>query len=713
MAMRGFTGLKRRKLRTALAHGAGTLVLGAVAGPVGAAAVAASWFTTATTGRGLASRLLDPRPGPAARLRQAAVQPRVPAGEAPARSATTALALPGPLGRSQVLRLVRDLETADLATVRRAATAYSVLASVLVMTTPLTLGLIFAATMAGGFTALKAVGARGLATQLLLLSGVFVASTATEAAVRHRSTKRWKDYGSRIEYLLRSRAYAQVQALDLGEIERRGSTALAHALYQDPIKVRRLLEDVPHAASDRLVALVVGGTVAVLLVPVAWLLTLLSLPLPYLALAPLRHGLRRKQQRLQRAEARVPAQLSDSLGGIAVVKGFNAEAFERERQQEAGEELRSACAEAGTASSIQFEIFIGSYQVTMAVPMISGAMLFATGSLGLTPFIINNFLSTRLLMVSSGMRRDLDLYAEAEAAATRLRALDAEQPRIRSGPERLDPRAAPGDIRFEGVSFGYDEGAPLIEDLDLCIPAGQRVAFVGPTGSGKSTLVKLLLRLYDVRAGRVLLGGRDLRRLDLGDLRRSIGLVSQDVHLFPGTVYENIRYGSPHASFAEVCAAAAAAEALPFIEALPHGFATVLSERAQNLSGGQRQRLSIARALLKRPAILVLDEATSAVDNETEAAIARAVSQSAGNRTTILVAHRLSTVRRADCIHVMRDGRITESGSHDELIGHNRFYAHLWALQTGEEGSADTTGSPPATVEPRAHQERTRRSRTS
>ncbi len=706
--MRGFTGLQRRKLRTALTHGAGALVLGAVAGPVGAAAVAASWFTTAATGRGLASRLLAPRPRPAERLRRASAQVRVPTGDAPA-----ALALPGPLGRSHLLHLVRDLETADLVTLRRAATAYSMLSSVLVLATPLSLGVIFAATMAGGFTALKAVGARSLASQLLLLSGVFVVSTGLEGAVRHRSTKRWKDYASRIEYELRSRAYAQVQALDLGEIERRGSNALAHALYQDPLKVRRLLEEVPHAASDRLVALIVGGSVALVLVPVAWLLTLLTVPLPYLALAPLRERLRSKQQRLRRAEARVPAQLSDSLGGIAVVKGFNAEAFELERQQEAGEELRGAFAAAGAASSIQFEIFIGSYQVTMAVPMIAGAVLFATGALGLTPFIINNFLSTRLLMVSSGMRRDLDLYAEAEAAATRLRALDDEQPRIRSGPERLDPRAAPGDIRFEDVSFGYDEGAPLIEDLELCIPAGQRVAFVGPTGSGKSTLVKLLLRLYDVRSGRVLLGGRDLRRLDLGDLRRSIGLVSQDVHLFPGTVYENIRYGSPHASFAEVCAAAAAAEALPFIEALPLGFATVLSERAQNLSGGQRQRLSIARALLKQPAILILDEATSAVDNETEAAIARAVSRSAGNRTTILVAHRLSTVRRADCIHVMRDGRITESGSHDALIGHNRFYAHLWALQTGEEGAADVTIPSPAAITPPANHERNRRSRTS
>jgi ATP-binding cassette subfamily B protein len=241
-----------------------------------------------------------------------------------------------------------------------------------------------------------------------------------------------------------------------------------------------------------------------------------------------------------------------------------------------------------------------------------------------------------------------------------------------------------GALTFENVSFGYASRANVLTHLSLHIPAGETWAFVGSTGSGKSTLVKLLLRFYTPNAGRILLDGVSTDEFNIRDLRRAIGLVSQDVFLIQGTVRENIGYGSPSVSDAAIQEAARVAEAHEFIESLPQGYDTVVGERGQKLSGGQRQRISIARAVLKAPPILVLDEATSAVDNETESAIQRSLERIVLGRTTILIAHRLSTVRNAHRICVLEKGGILESGTHEELLLKGGVYAALWKVQTGE-----------------------------
>jgi ATP-binding cassette subfamily B protein len=258
------------------------------------------------------------------------------------------------------------------------------------------------------------------------------------------------------------------------------------------------------------------------------------------------------------------------------------------------------------------------------------------------------------------------------------------------GTKALPERGLEREIRFSDVTFGYDQREAVLRQLNLTIPANQITAIVGGTGSGKSTILKLLLRLYEVETGSIRFDGTDLRDLAVHGLRRAIGYVSQEVYLFNGTIWENLTYGHPSATPAEVRHAAQLAEAAGFIEELPQGYDTVVGDYGAKLSGGQRQRISIARAMLEKPRILLLDEATSAVDNETEVAIQRAIQRVSVGRTTVIVAHRLSTVRHAQMILVMKDGRIAERGTHDELLRLDGAYAAMWKVQTGETISSTT-----------------------
>ena len=331
--------------------------------------------------------------------------------------------------------------------------------------------------------------------------------------------------------------------------------------------------------------------------------------------------------------------------------------------------------------------------------LVFGGQMAIRGALNVGAYSVLVFLTQRLLWPLTRLGNTLDLYQRAMASTARVLDLLDTQPQILDGSQALPVQSVQGEVAFEGVSFEYqptsgDNGAaepvearlaqPVIQNLTFNVPAGETAAFVGATGAGKSTVVKLMLRFYDVQSGRVCLDGHDIRQIKMNDLRRSIGFVSQDVFLFHGTVRENITYGSFGATMDEIVEAAKIAEAHDFIMEMADGYDTIVGERGQKLSGGQRQRISIARAVLKDPPVLILDEATSAVDNETEAAIQRSMERITVGRTTIVIAHRLSTVRNADRIFVLNRGRLSEQGRHEELVAADGIYAALWRVQTGE-----------------------------
>jgi ATP-binding cassette subfamily B protein len=307
----------------------------------------------------------------------------------------------------------------------------------------------------------------------------------------------------------------------------------------------------------------------------------------------------------------------------------------------------------------------------------------ATGSASLTQFttllFLNHMMTTSLVKLDT----TVELYRGAMAASRRALETLARESKILSGDRPFPFEMVRGDITFEQVAFRYPSGTAPLEEIDFRIRAGHTAGFVGSTGAGKSTIIKLLLRFYDVQSGQVLIDGHDVRDLQLIDLRKAIGVVAQEGYLFGGTIYDNIAYGRPDATYEEVMQAAVAAEAYEFIRKLPDGFNSVIGERGQVLSGGQRQRICIARALVRDPPILVFDEATSALDSETEAAVQRSIERLCEGRTTILISHRLSTLRRADQLYVISDGHIVERGQHADLVRAGGVYAGMWRVQTG------------------------------
>lgn len=565
-----------------------------------------------------------------------------------------------------------------------AATAFSILNKAFDLAPPVLIGMAVDVVVRRQDSFLSRFGFADTRDQLIVLAVLTFTIWALESAFEYAYAITWRNLAQTVQHDLRVDGYAHVQELDLVYFEDRSTGGLMAILNNDVNQLERFLDGGANDMLQVLTTVVLVGIMFFALAPtVAWMA---FLPIPFIL-----WGSFRFQQRIapRYAEVREQAglinqQLSNNLTGITTIKSFTAESREEQRIAEGSLRYQDANRRAIKLSSAFSPLIRIVILVGFTATLIAGGFLTLDGGMEVGAYSVMVFLTQRLLWPLTRLGQTFDLYQRAMASTNRVLDLLDSKPSIVDGPRSMALGSVAGHIEFDHVQFSYNPGFPVVEDLSINVPAGQTTAIVGATGAGKTTIIKLLLRFYDVTDGSIRLDGHDIRDLTLSSLRQAIGLVSQDVYLFHGTVRENIAYGRPDAELEEIVAAAKVAEAHSFILELPDGYESIVGERGQKLSGGQRQRISIARAVLADPPVLILDEATSSVDNETEAAIQRSLELITRDRTTIAIAHRLSTIRHADQIYVLDRGKVVETGSHDDLIVQDGLYASLWKVQTGE-----------------------------
>jgi ATP-binding cassette subfamily B protein len=495
---------------------------------------------------------------------------------------------------------------------------------------------------------------------------------------------KWRNLAQSVQHQLRIDTYTHIQDADMHYFENVSGGHLASVMNDDINQLERFFDNginiIIHIVSS---TLLVGAFYFILAPKVA---VLAFLPVPFILFGAYYFqfliGPQYEKVRIKASE--LNNRFINNMFGIATIKSYTAEEYELNSLERQSLEYRKANAAAIRLSAAITPVIRLTIMFGFLATLVYGGLLTLDGHLSIGIYSILILLSQHLLWPLTYLPEVTDQFYRAKASMLRIFNLLSVPIQITSGTHVPASTNVKGEISFQQLSFTYHkEMQPVINHLHLTIPAGTTVGFVGSTGTGKSTLVKLLLRFYDPTQGSIMLDGKNLKEFDLEALRSHIGYVSQDVFLFNGTIADNINYGTFTATQEDIEHAAKLAEAHDFIMAMPHGYQSKIGERGQKLSGGQKQRISIARAILKNPPILILDEATSAVDNETEAAIQRSLIHITSNRTTIIIAHRLNAVRNADTIYVLEKGEVVENGTHESLIASDGIYAWLWQLQTG------------------------------
>ena len=518
--------------------------------------------------------------------------------------------------------------------------------------------------------------------QLYILTGFTVVIWVLESMFQYFYAVLWRNLAQTAQHELRMSAYTHIQDLEMQWYSEQSTGGLMAIMNDDVNQLERFLDqgatDLLHVATT----IIVVGAIMISVAPEVALLAILPVPIIVTGSFIYQRKIGVRYTKVRGKVADLNALLNNNLHGITTIKSFTAEDREVERVSAASTSYRDANKEAIRLSASFVPIIRMAILFAFTANMLVGGWFALDGRIGLGAYSVIVFITQRLLWPLTRLGETFDLYQRAMASTSRVLDLLDTKIGIVEGETRLD--SARGEIEFSDVGFSYPNREVVLNDIDLTVPAGKTVGLVGSTGSGKTTLVRLLLRFHDPDSGVVTLDGHDVRELTLESLRGSIALVSQTTTLFPGSVRENVRYGDPDADEQAVIEAARIAEALSFIEDLPDGWDTDIGEGGHRLSGGQRQRIAIARAVLKDAPVLVLDEATSNVDNETEAALKRSIERISVGRTTLIIAHRLSTVRNADVIAVIGEGVISETGTHEELLESNGLYSRLWAVQTGE-----------------------------
>jgi ATP-binding cassette, subfamily B, bacterial len=528
------------------------------------------------------------------------------------------------------------------------------------------------------------LGFKTVRSQLFALGGVSAVIWALDSIMSYWHTRASGKLAREIQNDLRNKAYKQLQTLDIAQLEGRPVSEWIGLVRSDTGRIAHFIEE----GVDPFVTMFTNGlTVAatfLLRSPALAAIQMAVLPVLYLVSTKLLAPIRERQEIARDREDDLDAAVLNNVNGISTITNFGRQGAEADRIALLG----SAYIESADHTASIAAAYVPSIQMVVAGGFVStlvwGGNLVDAGRLSNTFYNVMGFACLRLFNALARLGISIEHFQRTRVSFDRLIQLLEMRPLIRSGDVPLHASSVSGDIVFQDVTFRYVPERAALNKVNLHIAAGKTTAIVGPTGAGKTTLQKLLLRFYEHESGSVLLDGEDIRHLDTFDLRNAIATVPQQTFLFDGTVRENIAYSRPEASLEEVVSAAQAAQCDDFIRGLTDGYETQVGENGNKLSGGQKQRLAIARAVLAARPIMFFDEATSAIDYETEAAMQKSMGSVVANRTTLVIAHRLSTVRDADMIYVMQDGAVCEQGTHDELLSADGLYAGMWRIQTGE-----------------------------
>lgn len=514
--------------------------------------------------------------------------------------------------------------------------------------------------------------------QLYLIGALTALLWILESVFEYLYVIAWRSLAQEIQHNLRLKTYATMQDLDLAYFENKTTGGLLNVLQEDIQQLEQFLSQGPNEIIQLTVNIVVMGLIFFYLSPVLAFLTLLPIPFIIGLAYYFQNKLAHLYESVRQSSSNLASHIAYRLQGITTIKSYTTEAYELTRLQQESDLYQEANHNASRINALYIPIVRMAIMAGFIMSLIVGGIYALQGIIPINWYAALVFLTQRFLWPFTSLATITDMYERTIACAKRILGVLESTPTLYNGDNTFDITSAQGNVAFTDISFAYSNDVKILNNVSFEIPAHTTAAFVGATGSGKSTIIKLLLRFYDPKSGLILIDGQNIKNLKLCDLRKAIALVSQDVYLVEGTVAENISYGTFDASHDAIVAAAKMAQAHEFIMELPLGYATKIQEHGKNFSGGQRQRIAIARAIMKKSPILIFDEATSAIDNETEVAIQQSISKLSADHTIIIIAHRLSTVRNADTIFVLDKGSIVESGNHEALLKQHGAYSKLW-----------------------------------
>ena len=563
------------------------------------------------------------------------------------------------------------------------ATLFSILNKIFDLAPPLLIGAAVDVVVKREESALSDFGYSDPKEQLILLSILTIIIWVFESLFEYIYGVLWRNLAQTVQHELRLDAYSHIQNLEMEWFGEQSKGELMSILNDDINQLERFLDKGANEILQVSTTVVIIGAIFLYISPTIALYSICAIPFIVIGSFMFQSRIAPRYTKVRKEVGLLNALLSNNLSGISTIKSFTTEELEIERVRKASQAYREANRDAIKLSAAFVPLIRMAILVGFTGTLLHGGLITLEGKMAIASYSVMIFMMQRLLWPLTRLGETFDLYQRAMVSTTRVLNLLETEIRIEEGLESLDLSQVKGKINFEKVSFSYPGRELVVDDFDLRIKPGSTQAIVGPTGSGKTTLIRLLLRFHVPNSGSIFLDGKEISKINLKDLRSSISLVTQTITLFPGTVLQNIAYGNKEYSKSQIVNAAKVAEIHDFVESLPDGYSTQIGEGGHKLSGGQRQRISIARAVLKDAPILVLDEATSSVDNETEEALQKSLDFISKNRTTIVIAHRLSTIRHSDSIIVLDGGKVVEAGNHDELIANKSNYYRLWNVQTG------------------------------